>query len=175
MATVLMTWNPGPDDAHVYDRRSWLDEVVLPCLDGRPVVSTWGVGRHRHGIGPGCPALLHRQGAHGRGILARGEVTSTVLTGERTRTPGRVTNYVELVWTEAVPVELRIELDELAEIAPDFGWRTIYSSGRLLPGAVSTAVLDEWDALVRHPATRREALALAASYAGRGGRGSTAR
>jgi hypothetical protein len=163
-APLLLTWNPGPDDDHVYDRRRWVAEVVLPCLEGRPVASTWGVGRHRTGIGPGVPALLHRQGAHGRGILARGRVTSEVIRGERTRTPGRVTNYVELVWTEAVPVELRLDLAELEQVAPDFGWRTIYSSGRRLPESVGAAVLDEWSALVGHPGTRRETLRVAASY-----------
>ncbi len=161
-----MTWNPGRDDARVYDRRTWAAEVVAPCLAGQPVASTWGVGRHRTGIGPGVPALLHRQGAHGRGIVARGRVTSEVLTGERERTPGRTTNYVEVVWTQAVPVELRLDLVELEQVAPDYGWRTIYSSGRLLPAAVAALVLDEWDALVGHAGTRREALALVASYDG---------
>jgi hypothetical protein len=173
---VLMTWNPGDDDAYVYDRRTWVSEVVAPCLAGRPVASTWGVGRHRNGIGPGSPALLHRQGAHGRGVVARGSVTSEVMTGERTRTPGRTTNYVEVLWTEAVPIELRLDLVELEQVAPGFGWRTIYSSGRLLPEAVSAAVLDEWDALVRHPTTRTETAALAASYDGpAAGRGGTTR
>lgn len=162
MSLVLMTWNPGRDDDRVYDPRTWLAEVVVPCLAGHDVASTWGVGRHRNGIGPGSAALLHRQGAHGRGVVARGSVTSEVLTGERTRTPGRVTNYVEVVWTEAVPIELRLDLTELEEAAPDFGWRSIYSSGRLLPAGVGAAVLREWDALVAHPGTRREAEALVA-------------
>ena len=157
MALLLLTWNPGKGDDHVYDRRSWAADVVVPCLDGQSVVSTWGVGRHRHGIGPGRVALLHRQGAHGRGIVARGSVTSEVLTGERTRTPGRTTNYVELVWTEAVPVELRLDLTELEQAVPDFGWRSIYSSGRLLPDEVSSPVLQEWDALVAHPGSRAAA------------------
>lgn len=163
-----MTWNPGRDDARVYDRRSWVHDVVAPCLAGRPVASTWGVGRHRTGITPGVPALLHRQGQHGRGVVARGTVTSEVMTGERDRTPGRTTNYVEVVWDQAVPVELRLDLAELEQAAPDYGWRTIYSSGRLLPAPVAAAVLDEWDALVRHAGTRRAALALVASYDGPG-------
>lgn len=157
MAVVLMTWNPGRDDDHVYDRRSWSADVVGACLDGRPVASTWGVGRHRHGIGPGCVALLHRQGAHGRGIVARGAVTSPVLTGERSRTPGRSTNYVDVVWTEAVPIQLRLDLSELEQAVPDFAWRSIYSSGRLLPDHVAARVIHEWDALVAHPASRRAA------------------
>ena len=174
MGPVLMTWNPGRDDARVYDRRSWATQVVAPCLAGRPVASTWGVGRHRTGIGPGVPALLHRQGAHGRGIVARGSITSEVLTGERDRTPGRTTNYVEVVWTQAVPVELRLDLVELEQVAPDYGWRTIFSSGRHLPEPVGALVLDEWDALVGHAGTRREALALVASYGEQPGPGQPA-
>jgi hypothetical protein len=156
-----MTWNPGCDDDRVYDRGAWVTDVAAPCLAGRPVASTWGVGRHRNGIGPGVCALLHRQGQHGRGIVARGTVTSDVMTGERTRTPGRITNYVEVTWTEALPVELRLDLSELEQAVPDYGWRTIYSSGRLLPDPVARSVLREWDALYAHPGTRREAAALA--------------
>lgn len=151
--TLLLTWNPGDDDDHVYSPATWVDEVVAPCRDGVPVESTWGVGRHRNGFGPGTPALLHRQGAHGRGIVARGSVTTGVQTGERTRTPGRTTNYVGVVWTQAVPVDRRLDIRELEEVAPDFAWRHVYSSGRLLPGAVAAAVVAEWEALLRHPAT----------------------
>lgn len=146
---VLMTWNPGPDDAHVYSPATWARDVVAPCRAGRPVPSTWGVGRHRHGIGPGVPAVLHRQGAHGRGLVARGEVTSDVMTGERTRTPGRVTRYVEVVWTQAVPVEDRLDVADLELTAPDVGWRHVYSSGRTLAPDLAAALLAEWEAHVR--------------------------
>lgn len=146
MGLVLLTWNPGPDDDHVYDPAAWVRDVVAPCRAGSPVASTWGVGRHRHGIGPGDAAVLHRQGAHGRGLVARGEVTSPVLTGERTRTPGRITNYVELVWHEAVPVDLRLDVADLELAVPDVGWRHVYSSGRTLAPDLGAALLAEWDA-----------------------------
>lgn len=160
VSLVLLTWNPGRDDDHVYDRRSWAADVVAPLLAGRSVRSTWGVGRHRHGIGPGTGAVLHRQGAHGRGIVARGEIVSGVLTGERTRTPGRITNYVELEWTEAVPVELRLDLADLELAVPDFAWRHVYSSGRTMPADAARAVLAEWAAHLADPVVRETARTL---------------
>lgn len=152
---LLLTWNPGPDDDHAYDPESWDAEVVAPCVAGVGADSTWGVGRHRTGVGPGVGALLYRQGAHGRGIVARGVVTSEVLVGERTRTPGRITRYVGLRWTEAVPIERRLDLRDLELAVPDFGWRTVYSSGRTLPPAVRDAVLEEWRAVLAEAAIAR--------------------
>ena len=167
MTLVLLTWTPGPHDDHVYSRRSWTDDVVAPTLAGRPVRSTWGVGRHRHGIGPGSLAVLHRQGSHGRGILARGEVTSEVMVGERTRTPGRVTRYVAVTWTQAVPVDLRLDVADLELAVPQVAWRHVYSSGRTLPAVAAEALLAEWGAHVGHPGTL-EAVRRAVAEAGDG-------
>lgn len=160
-APLLLTWNPGPDDDRVYDGARWSAEVVAPCAAGEVVASTWGVGRHRHGIGPDQPAVLHRQGVHGRGIVARGVITSGVLTGERDRTPGRVTNYVELQWHEAVPVDLRLDLDDLQPLTPDFAWRHVYSSGRRLPPSTAEVVVAEWQAHLREPVVADALRALA--------------
>lgn len=145
MSCVLLTWNPGPDDDHVWTPEEWHEVMVVPHLAGRVVETTWGVGRHRNNIGPGDTAFLYRQGLHGRGIVARGVIETSPEHGVRPgRARGRASNFVHVSWQDSVPIDLAIEVEELEALAPEFPWRQVYSSGRQLPPTVASRLARAW-------------------------------
>lgn len=146
---VLLTWNPGPDNAYVWSPEDWDDVVVTPCQGGRTVATTWGVGRHVNGIEPGQDAFLYRQGAHGRGIVARGVIRSEPWPAphwdeERWRR-GATTRIVDVELQEAVALDLAIEVSELEALMPEFAWRKVYSSGRRIPTSVTERLTRLWE------------------------------
>jgi len=145
MSFILLTWNPGPDNDHVWTPAAWNEAMVLPHLAGQVVETTWGVGRHRHNIGLGDTAFLYRQGQHGRGIVARGVIQTSPERGLRPdRARGRTTNFVHVSWHESVPIDLAIEVEELEALGPEFPWRQVYSSGRQIPPRVGGRLARAW-------------------------------
>ena len=149
MHFLLLTWNPGPLNNHVFTPERWIDALVAPYLRGETVTTSWGVGRHVNNIDPGDVAFLYRQGQWGRGIVARGLLLSHPWAAPNQARGGRVTNHVDVEWREAVPTDLAIDVDELESLAPEFGWRQVYSSGRQLPVATGERLSREWQAHVR--------------------------
>jgi hypothetical protein len=149
---VLLTWNPGPDDDYVWTPAAWDDSVVAPCSHGRPVATTWGVAHHFNGIEPGVDAFLYRQGLHGRGIIARGTIRSHPAPAPHWDPTharrGASTKIVDIELQEAVPVEDALGVDQLEALIPEFAWRKVYSSGRLVaaPAAERLRRLWEWHA-----------------------------
>ena len=149
MHAVLLTWNPGRTNDYVWSPDAWHEEVVVPCGDGRGVATTWGVAHHVNGIGPGVDAFLYRQGAHGRGIIARGVIRSEPWSAphwdeDRWRR-GATTNVVDVELQEALPVDAAIEVDELEALMPEFPWRKVYSSGRRTPPTVTERLRRLWE------------------------------
>ncbi len=144
MHFLLLTWNPGPLDDHVFTPDQWNDRLVAPYLRGGTVTTSWGVGRHVNNLEPGDVAFLYRQGQWGRGIVARGVLRSQPWPAPNQARGGRITNHVDVEWREAVPTDLAIDVDELEALAPEFGWRQVYSSGRQLPVATGERLSREW-------------------------------
>ena len=160
---VLLTWNPGPRRRpRLPPRRLGRVTSSGRAWPGRRCASTWGVGRHRHGIGPGVPVGAApagrprpRAGGPRRGHLDGADRRA------RPRTPGRdhELRRAGLARGRAGrPAPRRRRASSWP--CPDVGWRT-----RLLvrphpagagPGA---AVLAEWDAHVAHAAPARGARA----------------
>jgi hypothetical protein len=145
MHFVLLTWNPGPLNERVFTPEEWDARVVAPYLRGETVEMTWGVGRHVNNIEPGDTAFMYRQGAWGRGIVARGTIRTRPWTGPNGRTGAGTTNHVDVEWRESVPTGAALELGDLEAVAPEFGWRQVYASGRQLPAATGAKVSREWE------------------------------
>lgn len=151
MNTVLLTWNPGPSDEHIFSNDEWLDEMVLPSQNGELVDGTWSVANHVNNIEPGDAAFMYRQGEFGRGIVARGVIRSYPWEGKHWDTvnkPNETTNYVNVEWHEAVPVEVAIDVDALEMLIPDFKWRHVYSSGRVVPERQGARLSVAWSRYV---------------------------
>ncbi|ADU49601.1 DUF3883 domain-containing protein [Intrasporangium calvum] len=130
MRRILMTWNPGPANDEQWNPEAWDDEMVEPTLAGEGVMTSWSVARRRNGIEAGDLAYMLRQGAHGRGLVAMGEILSTPETGEHWSGDGRETNYVEIDWWVALPLSKMITISQLELLVPDFHWNQVFSSGR---------------------------------------------
>jgi len=137
---VLLTWNPGPRDDRRFSPLQWYDALVAPHARGEVVTTSWGVGRHVNGFAAGQPAYLYRQGAWGRGLVARG-----ALVGGPRPDPERSRNLVDVVWAASVPVDHALEVADLEAVAPGFAWRQVWSSGRHLPPEVTRSVGVAWD------------------------------
>lgn len=149
MHAVLLTWNPGPDNTHVWSPEAWEAAIVRPTQHGQAVATTWGVGNHVHHIGPGDEAYLYRQGSWGRGIVARGVIRSRPWAAphwdEAKARQGVVTHCVDVEWQDAVPVEAAIGVHQLEALVPEFGWRKVYSSGRRTPAGVTAGLRQVWE------------------------------
>ncbi|UMG93561.1 hypothetical protein [Nocardioides sp. TF02-7] len=107
------------------------------------------MAHHHNGIEPGGDAFLYRQGAHGRGIVARGTIHSHPAPAphwDPTRSRrGATTKIVDVELVEAVPVEHALGVDQLEAVIPDFAWRKVYSSGRLVAASPAERLRRLWD------------------------------
>lgn len=65
--------------------------------------SRWSCGRRIRGIEPGDRAYLLRQGVHGRGVVAVGEIISEPYPEDSWRGDGSTAQYVDVSWEEADP------------------------------------------------------------------------
>lgn len=131
MTTILLTWNPGQFNNEQWDPVRWDAEMVQQTRNRQAHPGNWSVGQRVKGIGPGDRVFLLRQGDHGRGLVARGQVTSDIQTGPHWREDvGGSASYVELVWLEALPLDQAIDPRELQKKIPDYKWANVFGSGR---------------------------------------------
>ena len=149
MHAVLLTWNPGRTNDYVWSPGTWERTVVTPCREGQTYETTWGVAQHVNDIGPGVDAFLYRQGAWGRGIIARGTIRSFPAPAphwDETRARrGVTTKIVDVELHDALPVEDALEVVQLEAIVPEFAWRKVYSSGRVLSSPVAAKLRRAWE------------------------------
>lgn len=142
MRYVLLTWNPGPDNAEQYTPEQWLDAMVLALQAGeQPEGNRWSIGTNWHVIAKGELVCMLRQGVHGRGIVATGVVTTDPFTAAHwDKTKSGDTHYVNVAWGRAIPLNEMITLGELEERVPGFPWNQVYSSGRTVEGEPGDAL-----------------------------------
>lgn len=136
MRYVLLTWNPGPSNEDQYTPEKWLEEMVVPLQAGEPPEGNrWSIGTNWRAIVVGDLACMLRQGAHGRGIVATGVVTSDPYTAPHWNdAKSGDAHYVNVSWVRAMDLNQMITLDELEREVPSFPWRQVYNSGRIIEG-----------------------------------------
>jgi hypothetical protein len=76
MRHILPTWNPGPHNDEQWSPEQWEIEMVDGTSESRTYDGRWSVGNRVQGIETGDRAYLLRQGTHGRGLVAIGDITS---------------------------------------------------------------------------------------------------
>ena len=130
MRHILLTWNPGPGNNEQWSPEEWDVDMVAGTAESHTYNGRWSVGNRVQGIEPGDRAYLLRQGQHGRGVVAIGDITSEPFSDESWREDGGTAQYVYVTWLEAVPLEERIDIQELKASIPEFNWDSVYSSGR---------------------------------------------
>jgi hypothetical protein len=130
MRHLLLTWNPGPHNDEQWSPEQWEIEMVDGTSEGRTYDGRWSVGNRVQDIEPGDRAYLLRQGTHGRGLVAIGDITSEPYTDDSWRDDGGTAQYVDVNWLEAVPLEQRVDIHDLKAAIPAFKWDNIYNSGR---------------------------------------------
>lgn len=132
MRHILLTWNPGPDNDKQWSPEEWQTEMVEGTSEDRTYDGRWSVANRVQGIDAGDRAYMLRQGTHGygRGLVAVGEITSAPFTDAAWREDGGTAQYVYVTWIEAVPLDQRVDIEDLKAAIPEFKWDSVYSSGR---------------------------------------------
>lgn len=127
----VLTWNPQvwPMDEHDLTEDS---------------VGTWSTGNRKTGISDGDYVVLLRQGDDRRGLIALGVARGPVFPGEHFNDASKIANYVPVSWIDQVPVDERIDIEDLFEIAPGAPWNAMYSSGFHLSSEDAGAILEAW-------------------------------
>lgn len=146
MNVVLFTWNP---DKWTITDRIW-HRQIQQIQDGGFLYGQWSAGNSTKLIKPGDTALLLRQGRD-RGIVARGTVTSDVfeeLSWNDELEEDATDNYVDITWTEQLPITARLRIEDLQQQLPEVAW-VRYSSGTTVDPQYHDRLLQMWDDTVR--------------------------
>ncbi len=136
---TMLTWNP--------DRFDW-GEGYLDAIDetsrGLQVDGDWSTGGRKGGLEPGDTAFLLRQGTQGRGIVARGEVTSEIFQEPLFDDPDDVGNYVLIRWDRVMSVDDALSTETLKAEMPEVNWDRLQMSGTLLKPALHGRLEQLW-------------------------------
>lgn len=141
---ILLTWNRDHGDT------SWPDypQAVRACRSANPDLvwsGSWSVGRYKN-ITEGQDVYMLAQGRrHPRGLLAHGFTLSTPYPDEHWNKPGHTTNYVDIMLTEALPMNEILPLDVLTKAVPGILWRNgVRGSGFPVPAHSQAALARVW-------------------------------
>lgn len=141
---TILTWNP--------DRFDWGEEYI-DAIDktarGHRVDGDWSTGGRKSGLGPGDTAFLLRQGTQGRGIVARGEVTSEIFQEPLFDNPDETGNYVLISWDRVVSVEDAISTETLKAEMPEVNWDRLQMSGTFLSPELHDQLEQLWSEHLR--------------------------
>ncbi len=140
----VLTWNPDVWSMSEDE----LAEAVAATSRGEEVIGRWSTGNRNTEISAGDLLVLFRQGSDRRGLIAIGSALGTTFEDEHYNDPTKIANYVEVAWSEWVPVDERIDVDDLFTIAPDAPWNSMYSSGYHLSNSDAAAILAAWNGAV---------------------------
>jgi hypothetical protein len=143
---VLFTWNP--DKWQITDR-AWAREVqqILECGYH---YGSWSTGNSTKAVKPGDTAFLLRQHSD-RGIVAKGVVTSDVYQEAHWNPDAEeddVDNYVDITWTQQLPIASRLTIEVLKQKLPEVHWSP-QGSGTTVPPAMHEKLNALWDQTVR--------------------------
>lgn len=105
---------------------------VATTAAGSVVAGTWSVGSRRHGMFPGDRVFLLRQGTD-RGIAAAGRLIDGVITvGPHWADPTKTAAYTDIEWDRVLPVEERLDFEDLLVQVPAHHWNDVMGSGQEL-------------------------------------------
>jgi 5-methylcytosine-specific restriction enzyme A len=128
MSTFLLTWNP--------DNWPWPEEdfaaAVAATGAGRRYADQWSVGARRHGVSRGDRAFLVRQ-KRDRGVVGSGFFTSSPYEDLHWDGSGRLTTYAKLAWDLLLPIEERLEVEDVKRAVPEVAWDRLQGSGVQVP------------------------------------------
>ncbi len=139
MAVFLLTWNPDGDG---WPEADYLAQVEGAAA-GRIHADRWSVGGRRSGIAVGDQALLLRQ-IHERGLVAAGTFASEVYEDDHWDGSGRTATYAQVTWQHLLPVEDRLPVEHLKDIAPGVPWHALRASGVLVRSPDDATLQDAW-------------------------------
>jgi hypothetical protein len=118
--------------------------MVRATAGGSIDSNDWSVRSNLINIAPGDTAYLLRQGQHGRGIVAKGDVKSHPWQSPDIEEPGAWPKLIDIQWLESVRLADRIDVETLARVVPGVGWQSIYFSGFTVPDPSAQLLADAW-------------------------------
>ena len=103
----------------------------------------WSTGNRTRGIAIGDDVVLFRQGAE-RGVIASGRATSEIYQDEEG------VNRVRVAWDVWVPLEDRLPIERLRQIAPKFFVHRVLASGHRVAADESNDLRQAWASWCRY-------------------------
>jgi hypothetical protein len=140
MNVVLFTWNP---DKWEIGEREW-NRNIRQVAELGGFYGRWSTGSTTF-IGQGDVALLLRQ-SRNRGIVARGTVISDIYrepSWNEEDDDGAMSSYVDINWTEVLPIDRRLTIETLKSQLPDVSW-VRFSSGTTVDSRFHSQLLELW-------------------------------
>jgi hypothetical protein len=139
VATFILIWD-GSESG--YAAAEFAADVVTTAAGG-VVGSTWSVGSRRHGMFPGDRVFLLRQGTD-RGIVAAGRLFDGIVTvGPHWADPTKLAAYTDIEWDRVLPVEDRLDIEDLLTHVPHH-WNNIMGSGQELEAPSDATLQALW-------------------------------
>jgi hypothetical protein len=140
VATFILIWD-GSESG--YAEADFAADVATTGRGG-VVAGNWSLGNRRHGMSPGDRVFLLRQGTD-RGIVAAGRLTDGVITVEpHWADPTRTAAYTDIEWDRVLPVEDRLDIEDLLAHMPHH-WNNIMGSGQELQPPSDAALQALWE------------------------------
>ncbi len=142
VATFIFTWDGSeagyPSNRYVQD--------IATTAGGGAVTDRWSVGSRRGGMAAGDRVFLLRQGVD-RGIVASGRLTDGVVFEAPHWADGtRTAHYVDVIWDRVLPVEDRLQIEQLLGAVPGHHWNAVLASGQQLQPPSDAQLAALWGA-----------------------------
>ncbi len=141
VATFILTWD-GSESGYPVDNFA---ADVATTAAGSVVAGSRSVGSRRGGMFPGDRVFLLRQGTD-HGVVAAGHVTDgLVFKDEHWADPTKTAAYTDIEWDRVLPVEDRLDTEDLLAHVPAHHWKNIMGSGQELRPPSDAALLALWE------------------------------
>lgn len=149
--TFLLTQNPAKWTWPGAEEQTF----IANSLAGVPSPDSWSTGSRRGGVRPGDRALLLRQGAQPRGLIASGTFTSEVHEAPHWNGSGAMMWAAEVQWEVFLDTLEILPVAALQEATPGYLWQP-QASGQMLRTDVADTAWNLWG---EHTADLRPATA----------------
>ncbi|WP_420438263.1 HNH endonuclease [Candidatus Poriferisodalis sp.] len=134
----VLLWNP--DSSSVDDHE--FEMLQHDFSEENSLVRDWSVHR-KGGVSIGDKMFLLRVKRE-RGIVALGTAESEIFEDEHWDGSDRIARYIDVVWQTILPVDDRMPIDVVVNVAPNTAWNSLQSSGAEVRVEDQESLLEAW-------------------------------
>jgi hypothetical protein len=140
VAVFILTWNP-----HLWAMSDEeYEEAVTTTAGGERKDDTWSMGSRRGGAVPGDLVFLLRQHTD-RGIIGAGTIASEIYEDEHWNGKGGIASYVDVHFEHWLPLNSRLDIEDLLELVPEVPWNNLMGSGTMVSEDAAASLIAVWE------------------------------